>query len=326
MTPANSQSSVSHSLIEAVIRSRSDDTSGIAVIEFAAPDGSAFPDYSPGAHIEVVIGEDLVRQYSLCNSPEMRGRYRIAVLHDPASRGGSKAIHEQFHVGRKVRISPPRNHFLLHHGPEKALLLGGGIGITPVLAMAYALLGEGRTFELHYCVRSRATAGLLDELGSFGDALHVHADDESEGRFLDIAGLLDRQPADTHLYVCGPTGFMDAAIECARAKGWPEARIHFEYFSANVETDGQPFTVEARKSGKVIAVDSQETILAALAREGIKVPKSCEQGVCGTCICDVIEGEIDHRDSYLSPEEREDGDQIVTCCSRAKSDLLVLDI
>ncbi len=313
-------------MIETTITARRDPAADIAVLELAASGGAVLPTYAPGAHVEVEVAAGLVRQYSLCTPPDCAGRYRIAVLHDPASRGGSSAIHERFHPGATVRIGAPKNHFPLHEGEGKALLMAGGIGITPMLAMAYHLLAQGRAFDLHYCMRSRARAGFLDEIATFGTRTHIHADDEAHGAFLDIPALLAAQPPGTHLYVCGPGGFMDAAIAAARAAGWPEAQIHFEYFSANVDTAGASFEVEARRSGIQLTVGPQETLHAALTRVGVKIKKSCEQGVCGTCLCDVIEGEIDHRDKFLTEDERADGDQIVTCCSRAKGAMLVLDI
>ena len=309
-----------------VITRRFDPVPGIAVIEFADPAGAPLAPCEPGSHIAVTVSEGLVRQYSLCTLPGQTGRYRIAVLDDPASRGGSRSIHATFQPGKTVAISAPRNHFPLHAGEGKALLLGGGIGITPILAMAYQLRDQGREFDLLYTVRSRSIAGFLDELGEFGERVRVHADDENAGAFLDIPNLLALQPEGTHLYVCGPGGFMDAAINAARTAGWPEGRIHFEYFGAEVEVGGAEFEVEARKSGRSVIVGPDETIIAALERIDIRLKKSCEQGVCGTCICDVIEGEIDHRDKYLTNEEREDGDQIVACCSRGRGKRLVLNV
>lgn len=313
--------------IMVVIAARSDPVDDIAVVELAAADGAPLPEYTPGAHIDVHVTDSIVRQYSLCTTPGSTGRYRIAVLNDPASRGGSRRIHDSFQVGRIVGIGRARNHFPLHEGDGKALLLGGGIGITPMLAMAYALDRSSRPFELNYCVRCRARAGFVTEIETaFPGRNQIHADEEMGGQFLDIPELLARQPEETHLYVCGPGGFMDAAIAAAREAGWPESRIHFEYFSAEVETGGESFEVIAKRSGLTVTVASDDTILSALTRAGITIKKSCEQGVCGTCLCDVIEGDIDHRDKFLTEDERADGDQIVTCCSRAKGNRLVLDI
>jgi vanillate O-demethylase ferredoxin subunit len=313
--------------IEARVARREDPAPGVAVLELVAADGSALPAYAAGAHAEVEIAEGVVRPYSLCAAPGQAGAWRIGVLREPASRGGSAALHQTFQQGRAVRVSSPRNLFPLHAGAEKALLLGGGIGITPMLAMAYELKARERPFELHYCVRSRAAAGFLDEIASaFAARATVHADDEGEAQQLVLDALLRAQPAGAHLYVCGPAGFMDFVLERAGAAGFGPERIHYEYFSAEVDGKGAPFEVVARRSGKTVQVGADESIIDALAKAGVKIKKSCEQGVCGTCLTDVLEGEPDHKDKFLNEEEREAGDQIIACCSRAKSARLVLDI
>ena len=313
--------------IETRVSRREDPASGLAVLELVAADGGALPAYAAGAHVEVEITDGVVRPYSLCARPDQGGCYRIGVLRDAASRGGSVAIHETFREGRSVRISPPRNLFPLHAGGEKALLLGGGIGITPMLAMAYELTARGRPFELHYCVRSRTSAGFLDEIAeAFGGRATVHADDEGAEQQLGLDALLRAQPPGAHVYVCGPSGFMDFVLEKAKASGFGPERIHFEYFSVVVDAKGAAFEVVAKRSGKSVQVGENETIIEALAKAGVKIKKSCEQGICGTCLTDVLEGEPDHKDKFLNDEEREAGDQIITCCSRARSARLVLDV
>ncbi len=318
---------MSEGWIEAKVARREDPAANLAVLELVAADGGALPAYAAGAHVEVEIAEGVVRPYSLCATPEQAGAWRIGVLRDPLSRGGSVTLHQTFQPGRTVRIGPPRNLFPLHAGDEKALLLGGGIGVTPMLAMAYELKAKGRPFELHYCVRSRATAGFLDEIArAFGNQAAIHADDEGEGQQLGLDALLRAQPAGAHVYVCGPAGFMDFVLEKAKAAGFGPERIHYEYFSVTVDAKGPAFEVVARRSGVTVKVGENETIIEALAKAGVKIKKSCEQGVCGTCLTDVLEGEPDHKDKFLNDEEREAGDQIITCCSRAKSARLVLDV
>ncbi|MBP2292751.1 PDR/VanB family oxidoreductase [Azospirillum rugosum] len=318
---------MSDDMIDVTILRREDHAAGIAVFELARPDGAPLPAFEAGAHIDVQVADGLVRQYSLCNAPGGTDRYRIGVLDDPNSRGGSRGIHRDFAVGSTVRISAPRNHFPLDPAAERSLLVGGGIGVTPMLAMAHALRASGKPFELHYCTRSRDRAGFLEELAQdFPEQLRLHFDDGAADQRFDPAACFAGLPAGVHLYVCGPTGFMDWVIGAAKAAGIDGGRIHFEYFNADIDTHGAAFEVVAKRSGVTVRVAEDQTILDALAKAGIKIPKSCEQGVCGTCLCDVIEGEPDHKDKFLSDEEREDNDQIVVCCSRAKSARLVLDV
>lgn len=313
--------------LDVVVVDRVDHAPGIAVFELERHDGSPLPPFDAGAHIDVDVGGGMIRQYSLCGVPGETTRYRIGVLNDPASRGGSRAIHRNFTTGVEVRISPPRNHFPLDVAAERTVLIGGGIGITPMIAMSHALKAATRPFELHYCGRSRAQVGFLDELAEhFAAEAHFHFDDEPEDRRFIARDCLTGQPDGTHVYVCGPSGFMDWVIASAREAGYPDRRIHFEYFGADVDTHGAAFEVVAGRSGLVVPVGENTTIIEALAAAGIKVRKSCEQGVCGTCLCDVIEGVPDHKDKFLTEDEKAANDQIVVCCSRSKTPRLVLDI
>lgn len=314
-------------VIDAVIVGREDQAAGIAVFELARADGSLLPAFEAGAHIDVHVADGLLRQYSLCNPPGTVERYRIGVLDDPNSRGGSRAIHRDFTVGKQVRISAPRNHFPLSESAGKSILVGGGIGITPMLAMAYRLQAEGKPFELHYCSRSRSCAGFLDELATaFPDQTLLHFDDEGVAQRFAPKADLAAEPKETHVYVCGPSGFMDWVIAEAKAAGFQSDRIHFEYFNAEVDAHGTAFEVVARRSGITLQVGPDQSILDALATAGIRVKKSCEQGVCGTCLCDVLDGIPDHRDKFLTDDEKADNDQIVACCSRSKTPRLVLDL
>lgn len=317
-----------------VVRKRTE-AEGICSFELASASGAPLPAFSAGSHVDVHIGGaggagGLTRQYSLCNDPSESHRYLIAVLRESASRGGSAAMHDQVHEGSVLTISPPKNHFALAHDAPRHLLMAGGIGVTPILCMAERLAAVGATFEMHYAARSRSRLAFADRIAGsrFADRVHLHLDDGPAAQRLDLAAVLAAQPPLTHLYVCGPRGFMDAVIAAARAAGWPDGRIHFEFFAADVAPrcgDGA-FEVQLASSGRLIAVKPDQTVIDALAAAGVVVPTSCEQGVCGTCLTRVIDGAPDHRDSYLTPEEQAAGDQFLPCCSRSHSARLVLDL
>jgi vanillate O-demethylase ferredoxin subunit len=302
----------------------------ICSLDLVAEPGHSLPAFSAGAHIDVALPNGLVRQYSLCNPPGETGRYQIAVLRDAASRGGSQAVHEAVAEGATLHISAPKNHFPLATDAAHHLLLAGGIGITPLLAMAERLSSQGECFELHHCIRSRDRTPFLERVAAsaFARRTHHHFDDGDAAQKLDIAATLQRAPAGTHLYVCGPQGFMDAVLNIGRAQGWPEERLHREYFAgAPVDhaNDGS-FELEIASSGRVIPVRADQSALAALLEAGLDIPMSCEQGVCGTCLTRVKAGTPDHRDQYLTPEEQAANDQFLPCCSRASSARLVLDM
>ena len=319
---------MSEDTIKVVVQRREEQGQGVLVLDLVAADGQALPAFEAGAHVDLHLGDGLVRQYSLCSDPADRGTYRLGILKDPKSRGGSLAAHAALHPGSEVRISPPRNHFPLVMGAPRTVLVGGGIGITPMIAMAHALHAAGNPFELHYCGRKESACAFLGDLreGAFASVVHTHFDDGDAGQRLDLVKVLGKPQAGTHLYVCGPKGFMDWAIGEAEDLGFPAGQIHREYFQLETDHAGSAFEIVARKSGKTVKVGETESMVDALASIGIKVKVSCEQGICGTCLCGVLEGTPDHRDAFLTEEERADNDQILLCCSRAKSDVLVLDI
>lgn len=323
---------MTNELIEVVVQSRTEQGAGIAVIALVSTDGSPLPSFTAGAHIDVHIDDDLIRQYSLCNDPlgndtGESDSYRIGVLNDPNSRGGSVKVHGEFNVGKVIQISAPRNLFPLNENASKTILAGGGIGITPMIAMAYQLKRENKAFELHYCCREKVAAAFQNELTTeFTDSVFFHYDNEAKEQLFSPKASLTPVNTDTHVYVCGPTGFMDWVINSAKEIGFSSAQIHFEYFSAEVDTAGETFEVYCQDSDITVTVSNGDTIAQALKQAGIKVSMSCEEGVCGTCITDVIEGEPDHRDHFLTDEEKADNDQIAVCCSRAKSKRLVLDL
>ena len=316
-----------HETTKVVIARREAQTADIVAIELVPVGGGTLAPFEAGAHIDVQVSASVVRQYSLSNSFEDSRTYRLGILNDPKSRGGSRTIHEQFVEGREIQISAPRNHFPLDMSAEHTILFGGGIGITPMIAMAYALKKADKSFELHYCCRTRSSAAFLDELTSqFPGNLLLHFDDGAEEQKLVPAALLRSAKEFAHVYVCGPTGFMDWIINTAKESGLASKQIHYEYFSAEVDASGAEFEVLAAVSGVTVRVPSGTSIAKALKAAGVKVDVSCEEGVCGTCICGVLEGTPDHRDHFLNDEEKESGDQMAVCCSRAKSARLVLDI
>lgn len=301
----------------------------IVSLELAALDGSALPAFSAGSHIDVEIRPGLIRQYSLCNDPSEQHRYLIGVLRDPASRGGSVAVHEDLQEGQVIHISTPRNHFSLAPA-RRSLLFAGGIGVTPILCMAERLAQTGADFEMHYCARSAKRAAFSERIrqSGFADRVHMHYDDCEAEQKLDLSSVLAQADAGTHLYVCGPGGFIEFVTQGARSHGWEPARIHSEYFAGQtIDTSAdQAFNVKLASSGKVVSVPAGQSVVAALRQAGVAIEVSCEQGVCGTCLTRVLDGQPDHRDNYLSEDEKAANDQFLPCCSRARSKLLVLDL
>ncbi|WP_428422888.1 PDR/VanB family oxidoreductase [Methylibium sp.] len=306
------------------------EAAGICSYELVDPDGAPLPPFGAGSHIDVHLPNGLVRQYSLCNHPAETSRYLIGVLRDPASRGGSAAMHDLVHEGDLIRIGGPRNHFPLAASGGHAMLLAGGIGITPILAMAEHLASAGAPFEMHYCSRSRDRTAFHDRLksSSFASRVAFHFDDGDAAQKIDLPALLASPGGERHLYACGPAGFLEFVLATARAQGWPQESIHFEYFAAPAQdTDGDTaFDVRIASTGKVYRIAADRSVAAALAEQGVVIEVSCEQGVCGTCLTRVLDGEPDHRDQYLTEAERARNDQFTPCCSRAKSQLLVLDL
>jgi vanillate O-demethylase ferredoxin subunit len=303
---------------------------GIICLEVAPVDGGSLPRFEAGAHVDVHLGTGLIRQYSLCNDPAETHRYRLGILLEANGRGGSAEIHRDFAEGKVVRIGAPRNKFQLVAEARHSVLLAGGIGVTPLLAMAYQLTADGKSFEMHYLSRTLGRAAFLDELEAdrLAANVHIYFDDGAPAERFDTDRDIPAPELGSHLYLCGPQGFMTAMIEAARAKSWPEERIHLEHFTAAAEvaTAGGSFLIEARRSGKMVTVKADETGAEALLAAGIDVPLSCENGICGTCLTTVIDGVPDHRDSYMTDEEKAANTQVTLCCSRAFTAKLVLDI
>ena len=286
------------------------------------------PEFEAGAHIDVHLPNRLVRQYSLCNSPEETDRYQICVLRDPDTRGGSQAMHDLVEEGDTLVIGKPRNLFRLVPGAHHSLLLAGGIGVTPLMAMAWRLAGMSASFAMHYFSRSRARTAFVEPLRSvpFKDRVSHWFDDTDAGQRPAIGSLLSAAPDNTHVYVCGPAGFLEHVRKTCEAMGWPAERMHYEAFTAQPVLGGSEFSVRIRSTGLTVPVPADKTIVEALDSHGIEIPVSCEQGICGTCVTSICDGMPDHRDQYLTDEERSQGKQFTPCCSRSLTPLLVLDL
>jgi vanillate O-demethylase ferredoxin subunit len=322
--------SAESSWIEVLVAGKTDEAIDICSLELVDPEGRALPAFSAGSHILVRVRDGLTRSYSLCNAPSESHRYLVAVLRDPGSRGGSAAVHDDIQPGQVIRISAPRNHFALAAAAPRSLLLAGGIGVTPILCMAEHLAVAGAPFEMHYCSRSRERAAFLNriEASAYREQVQLHFDDGAAEQRLDIAKVLAASAPGTHLYVCGPQGFIDAVIDKASASGWPQERIHSERFAGEVapQLDDGSFEVELAKSGQVVMVPKDQTVVQALSGAGIVLETSCEQGICGVCLTRVLDGIPDHRDMCLSDEEKARNNQFTPCCSRAFSRRLLLDL
>jgi vanillate O-demethylase ferredoxin subunit len=302
----------------------------IATFELVGEDGAALPAFSAGSHVDVHLPNGLTRQYSLCNDPGEGHRYLIGVLRDPASRGGSEALHDAIAEGEVLRISAPKNHFALAHDAQHSVLLAGGIGVTPILCMAERLAMTNASFEMHYCTRSPERTAFRQRIAqsSFAPKVQFHFDDGDAAQKLALDALIKPVKPGVHLYVCGPKGFMDWVLGQARGAGWPAEQLHYEFFGAEVakSADDASFEIKLASSGKIVVVTKEQTVVQALAAAGVEVLTSCEQGVCGTCLTRVLDGEPDHKDMYLTPEEQAANDQFTPCCSRSKSPMLVLDL
>lgn len=306
------------------------EAAGIYSYELADPEGRALPPFSAGAHIDVEVREGLVRQYSLCNHPRENHRYLIAVLLDPNTRGGSAAMHERVREGDIIHVSEPKNHFPLASAAKRSLLYAGGIGVTPILCMAERLAHVNADFEMHYCTRSADRAAFAQRIrqADYAGRVAFHFDDGPDTQKLNVKQMLAKPESDVHLYVCGPTGFMDWVLNAAKELGWPDEQVHREYFAAPEQPAAKPgeFEVQIASTGETFLVEAQQSITEVLLKNGVDIPTSCEQGVCGTCLTRVLEGVPDHRDAYLSDKERKKGDQMLPCCSRSKTPKLVLDL
>ncbi len=291
-------------------------TGDITKFEFSRPDGRPLPPATAGAHIDVVVAPEFFRQYSLSGDPADHAHYQIAVLREPQGRGGSTLMHRIFEPGRRVFISHPINHFPLVEDAAFTWLMGGGIGVTPMIAMAHRLHALGADFALHYSVSSRGQAAFLDDLSSapWRDRVQLHISDE--GSRADLAKLLQYKE-NAHLYTCGPDRYMQAVIDAASAAGFPEEARHLEYFSPPQlpEYKNHPFTLRLARTKRDIAVAAEQSATDALLEAGVHVDVKCADGLCGVCKCGLVSGDVEHRDFVLSNAQR--ADQIILCQSRA---------
>lgn len=309
------------------IKSIQELTPSIRSFELTAEDGSNLPEFTAGSHIDIVLDNGLIRQYSIANCNQERHRYVIGVLNDLNSRGGSSYIHNQLKVGDRVNISEPKNLFPIHKNTNEALLFAGGIGITPILSMAYYLKRKKIPFKLYYFIRDQYSIAFKDVFENyFSKEIHFHIED-NVNQHIDINKVLENPSLNKHLYVCGPNGFMNLIFETAEKYQWENNHLHKEHFVANVPIENNSdFMLKIVSTGELIPVIANESITDVLEKHGFSIPVSCEQGICGTCLTNVIEGEPEHRDMFLTDEERASNKVFTPCCSRAKSKILVLDL
>jgi ferredoxin-NADP reductase/nitrite reductase/ring-hydroxylating ferredoxin subunit len=311
-------------LYTVTVSARRHTTEDIVELRLALPAGVELP-FEPGAHIDLHTPAGFVRQYSLLNARHERRELVLGVKRELQSRGGSASIHERVKPGDTLTISAPKNHFGL--SPAKgACLIAGGIGITPILAMAQSLQEQERSYQLHYFARSTAHIAFSDRLDKL-DAVERHCGFDPAQTRLAIARLFVRLPADQDVYVCGPKPLIDCALELARNAGIATSRVHIERFANDIETSNdQPFRVRLANSGTELTVPAGVSVASMLRAHGTPIDTSCEQGVCGTCRIGVLDGEPEHRDVYLTDAEKASGRCMMACVSRSRSALLVLDL
>ena len=298
---------------------------GILEIDLRDPTGAEVPAFTAGAHVDLVLPNGITRSYSLANDPDERHRFVLGVGLDPTSRGGSRFVHRDLRVGDIVPVLGPRNHFPLDESAGHSVLIAGGIGITPMAAMASRLAALGRSFEFHYAVRERSRAAFLDRVSGLSPRFCLHVDAEA-GRPLDIGEIVAGAPAGAHFYCCGPLPML-AAYETATAGLAPE-QVHLEYFKAKpveaAATTG--FEIEIAGTGRVLEVPPEKSIADVLEAAGVKTGISCQEGICGSCEVKVVAGEPDHRDQVLTAAEKASGKTMMICVSRSKSPRLVIEL
>ncbi|CUK09805.1 3-chloro-4-hydroxyphenylacetate reductive dehalogenase precursor [Ruegeria denitrificans] len=301
-------------------------TADVTKYEFSALDGAPLPNWTAGAHLDVLVAPEFLRQYSMSGDPSDPSVYQIGVLREDEGRGGSALLHRIFNEGRKVFISKPINHFELDETATKTFLMGGGIGITPMIAFAHRLHALGKPFALHYSASTRASAGYLDDLAAMPWAEHVHFHFSDEGTRADLDTILSGYQPGWHVYTCGPDRYMDGVIQAAKARGFPEDARHLEYFSVpeQPEYENHPFMLRLAKTGRDLPVPADKDAAQVLTEAGIHVDVKCSDGICGVCKCGVISGEIEHRDFVLSNTQR--ADAMILCQSRAAQPDGVIEI
>ncbi|NEY34053.1 2Fe-2S iron-sulfur cluster binding domain-containing protein [Streptomyces sp. PRKS01-65] len=293
---------------------------GVRALVLRRPEGGALPSWEPGAHIDLLLGPGLERQYSLCGDPADRHTWRIAVLREPDGRGGSAYVHDRLAPGAAVRVRGPRNHFPLEAAPRYRFV-AGGIGITPILPMLAAVEAAGAEWTLLYGGRTRASMAFTGELARYGDRVTLAPQDATG--LLDLGPVLDGLPDGTLVYCCGPGPLLDAVEERCPPRALRTERFRPKEPRAGADAE---FEVELARSGRTVTVPPGRSVLDAVRAAGVEVLYSCTEGTCGTCETDVLEGVPDHRDSVLTPQEREAGQTMLVCVSRCRGTRLVLDL
>ena len=323
--PPSGLVSASNSETHVVVAGRADAATGIVVLTLESESGEELPIWTPGAHVDLVLGNGMSKQYSLCGDPADRRRYRVAILREPEGMGGSRYIHEELTVGSALVMRGPRNHFPLVDA-ERYVFVAGGIGITPILPMLSSVHADGKEWELHYAGRSADTMAFREELTrDYGERVQFWV--KSEGERLDLARVLGASDRSAAVYCCGPSRLSDAALAACSAD-WPVGAVHIERFVAKEIDDSSntAFTIRLEQSGLTLLVPPEKSTLQVMEEAGVHVQCSCAVGTCGTCETYVLEGIPEHRDSVLTDEEKADNTSMMVCVSRAKSPLLVLDI
>jgi len=316
---------MSSSLLSVRVQAMRFEAQGIVSVELVSPEGAQLPAFEAGSHVDLHLGNGIVRSYSLLNSPAERHRYVVGVLNDRNSRGGSRYVHEQLRVGATLTISAPRNNFPVDESAAHSVLIAGGIGITPISCMLNYLRGKGKSAELLYCARSRAEAAFADQLLSQTD-VSSHFDAE-KGTPPDLRAFLASKPKDAHFYCCGPTPMLNAFEAICAELDLPN--VHIERFAAaeNVAAvQGDEYVAELARSKKSVTVPAGKSLLDALLDAGLDVDHSCREGVCGACETKVLEGEPEHRDGVLSKAEKASNKMMMVCVSGCKGRRLVLDL
>lgn len=314
--------------IDVIVHQVRDVAETIREFELRHAAGADLPATSAGAHISIAVPGVDWRSYSLVNGNDERHRYVIAVNRDARSRGGSAYMCETLAVGDRLTVRPAANHFKLVEAAAMSVLIAGGIGITPIYSMIQRLEAKRRKWQLHFAARSRSRAAFVAELEALealkSGRVHFHFDDENEGRPLDMVAVCSKAPAFAQLYCCGPEIMLDAYK--AATERWPDEQVHLEHFTGVTASLTGGFTVYLQKSGREFEIPVGQSIMQVLLANDIFVPRSCMEGVCGTCETKVIEGIPDHRDKILSDREKASNKSMLICCSGAKTDRLVLDL
>ncbi|MGV1003762.1 MAG: PDR/VanB family oxidoreductase [Candidatus Nanopelagicales bacterium] len=323
-----STASVHEFTADLIVRRRDTPAEGVVVLDLGYPDNSELPRWQPGAHIDLLLGDDVIRQYSLCGDPRDVTTWRVGVLLDPNSRGGSRYVHDNLHEGATVQVRGPRNHFPMVDA-ARYRFIAGGIGITPIMAMVESAEQAGGEWTLLYGGRTRASMAFADELAKrYPDQVTVWPQDESG--LLDLPALLSDPADDTVVYCCGPEALLNAVEQ--QCLTWPTGALHIERFTAKTITAEQEaaaldqFEVVCQRSGVTIEVNAGDSVLDLIEAAGVPITTSCYEGVCGSCVARVLEGVPDHRDSVLTAEQRASGEVMIVCTSLSRTERLVLDL